>query len=300
MKNSDHKKRKKMFKHLLLVSSFIFCADAMELHELHMIRPHNKSDEVSISNAGTELTRSYEAHELGWVPAMYDASGLQDCMSKECFMVNALREIKERMTPANCSPRLQDSAEDIKELPACDGEHLFMGANLIGSFAALTTTLVMATSVKMPLPFPERLVSGSCVWVKLILNYTTGMEWADSCIVRSMKYDTPCNVTAAREAFNKNGGGQPQPSFCCYDIADKKCYEVGVDYNKNIYPAVHNQALWDAWKPFMIACPAILAVQLGYIGSIHLRRYLRHKEALIDVQAEPLLMQVSEFAQEEV
>lgn len=273
----------------MIISGFFSFAQGMELQ---LMGPYDKYDlEVHLNRSEEDLTRSYEAREMAWVPRMYEVSGLKGCMSRERFMVNALQKIRESMAATRCCPGLQDCVEGIKELPARDWESLFMGANLIGSFAALTTTLVMATNVKMPLPFPERLVSSSCVWAKLILNYTAGIEWANSCIVQSMQFDTPCNVTAAREAFNKNGGGVPQPSFCCYDIADSECHKVGLNYNKNIYPELHNQTLWDAWKPFMIACPAILAVQIGYVGGKKLRRYLRQNGRVpFTVAPSPLLL----------
>lgn len=283
-----------MIKRLLIASSFVFFAHAMELQ---LMGPYDRYDlEVHLNRSEEDLTRSYEARELGWVPAMYDASGLQDRMSKECFMVNALREIKERMAIARCCPELQDCVSDRPCVDSNDCESLFMGANLIGSTAAFAVTLAMAANAKMPLPFPERLVTTSCFMAQVTFNYTKGMEWAHSCIITSMKFDTPCNVTAAREEFNRNGGGLPQPSFCCYGIADQKCHEIGVDYNKNIYPELRQQAQWDAWKPFLIACPAILAVQLGYIGGKKLRRYLRQRpsQPFCVATGQSLLMQAEQ------
>lgn len=166
--------------------------------------------------------------------------------------------------------------------PLCDSddcESLFMGANFALSFTAFVWTAILGLNGgNKPLKFPERLVMGSCSIAKWIFNYTQGMEWADNCNIQSMKTDQPCNVTAAREEFNKNGGYFYDASACCYDMADPMCYQKGVEYNKQVYPALHQQAQWDAWKPFMIAAPAILAVQLGYIGGKKLRRYMRQRQ----------------------
>ena len=290
-----------MLKHILLISSFVFFASAMELKELHMMGPQNKSDKVSISAAQTELTRSYEGRQMGWVPAMYDASGLE-CMSRECFMVNALREIKERMTLVRCCPGLQDCVSDRPCVDSNDCESLFMGGNLTLSVATAIFTLVMGFNAQMPLKFPERLVAGSCAMTKYIFNYTQGMEWAEYCITNSMKLDKPCNVTAARQQFNQFGGPYSDASSCCYAQADPYCHKVGVYYNTYTYPEVYNQAQWDAFKPFMIACPAILAVQLGYIGSKKLRRWMRQRQApQFRVAAQqPLLIASGEAGQEEV
>jgi hypothetical protein len=284
-----------MFKPIVFVSTFVYFAGAMELQEMHIIGPHNKSDEVSLCSAQTELTRSYEARELGWVPAMYEASGLKECMSREFFMVNALREIKERMSVVACCPGLQDWCDERECASGDDCESLFMGANVSLSLTTLLVTAALGFNGKMPFKFPANLVDGSCVKAQLLLNYTAGRDWAHWCIDQSTKFNTPCNVTAAQESFNKTGHGLPQPSFCCYGIADQKCYEVGQSYNKNSYPALYSQAQWDAWKPFMIACPAILAVQLGYIGGKKLRRYFRHRSSNpLTVADATLLVQTKE------
>lgn len=284
-----------MFKPIVFVSTFVYFAGAMELQEMHIIGPHNKSDEVSLCSAQTELTRSYEARELGWVPAMYEASGLKECMSREFFMANALREIKERMAVASCCSGIQDCGEKQESFSAADCQDLFMGLNVSLSLATLLVTTALGFNGKMPYKFPENLVDGSCFKAQFLLNYTAGMDWAHWCIDQSTKFNIPCNVTAAQESFNKTGHGLPQPSFCCYGIADQKCYEVGQSYNKNSYPALYSQAQWDAWKPFMIACPAILAVQLGYLGGKKLRRYLRHRSSQpLTVADDPLLVQTKE------
>lgn len=268
-----------MFKQIVFLLTFVYFAGAMDLQQLHIKGPHDKTDEVSLCSAQTELTRSYEARELGWVPAMYEASGLKECMSKECFMVNALCEIKERMTIASCCSGIQDCGEKQESFSAADCQDLFMGLNVSFSLAAFVATMLMGFSGTMPHKFPENRVDGSCMTAQILFNYTAGMEWAHWCIAQSNKFDIPCNVKAAQESFNKTGHGLPQPSFCCYDIADQKCHEIGIEYNKNIYPELRQQAQWDAWKPFVIACPAIVAVQLGYLGGKKLRRYMRQRSS---------------------
>lgn len=282
-----------MLKQVMIISSFFSFAQGMELQ---LMGPYNNYDlEVQLNRLQEDLTRSYEARELAWVPAMYAASGLKECMSREFFMVNALREIKERMAVSSCCSGIQDCGEKQESFSAADCHDLFMGLNVSFSLAAFVATMLLGFAGKMPYKFPENLVDGSCFKAQFLLNYTAGMDWAHWCIDQSKKFNTPCNVTAAQESFNKTGHGLPQPSFCCYGIADQKCYEVGQSYNKNSYPALYSQAQWDAWKPFMIACPAILAVQLGYIGGKKLRRYFRHRSSNpLTVADATLLVQTKE------
>ena len=110
-----------------------------------------------------------------------------------------------------------------------------------------------------------------------VFGYNAGMEWVEIYNAMAMKTDIPCNVTAAREAFNKNGGGNPQPSFCCYDIADPLCYQKGLEYNQNVWPALHSQAVWDAWKPFIIAAPTVVAFQLACLAGYKIGRYMKKR-----------------------
>lgn len=286
-----------MFKKVILFTSFFSFVQAMEQHLIAF----QGNDEHAVNRREEDLVRAYEAHEMRWLPDMYEASGLSCQMSKPFFCVNALAKMKELMENARCCPGLQDCME---EMP--DGSVECCGFSLLaiegfGSFMALVMTLVHAVNApngpNKPWKFPEGRVQTSCMIAELLFNYTAGSEWAHDCIIQSMKIDQPCNVTASREAFNKNGGGYfYDASACCYDKADPVCYQEGLRYNKEVYPKLHSQEVWNAWKPFMIAAPTVVALNLGILAGYRLRRYLRERaRAPFRVAAtQPLLIDAEE------
>lgn len=276
-----------MLKQIIMISSFFSVINGLELR---MMGPYDRYDgEVGLSDPEDELARSSQAHDMSWLPQLYKASELTDRMSPNCFMVNALDKIKECMANTRCFPGLQDCAQDVECLPARDWESLFIGAELTASFTAIVWGILHAASGgNRPHKFPEGLIMGSCFKAREIFNYTLGMEWADWCITQSIKIDKPCNVTAARESFNKNGGGYfYDASACCYDTADPVCYQQGLAYNRDVYPALHEQAKWDAMKPLLVIIPIVLGIQLAYVGGIKLKRCLRdlRNEARVRMQA---------------
>lgn len=237
------------------------------LHEYSQSDQHK--DKLELSWPEVELEQRSTARAMSWLPALYDASGLKHCMSRECFMVNALQKIRESMANTRCCPGLQDCAQDVECLPARDWESLFMGANIFSSSAVALWTLIYGlTGPDKPLKFPETPVMGSCFRAEYIFGDSRGMEYAHDCQVSSYLINNPCNYTQL---------GAPRVSQCCFDIADPTCYQFGLRYNKETYPALHAQAVLDQWKPFFIAGTAIIIVQLGYYAGYKLRRYLKKR-----------------------
>jgi hypothetical protein len=241
-----------MFKRMLLVSNFVFFAHAMELQQLHIKGSHDKSDEASLCSAQTELTRSYEARELGWVPAMYQASGFSDRMSREFFCVNALAKIKEAITEQASRKLLQIGADlggsSVVE-DRSDRSVNWLAANISTSVAALMGTFIYKVNYeypqivfKKPLEVSTNLVMTSCLRLLGQLNQSWGMEWAHECIMKSNQYDAPCNVTAARIEFERNGKYFYDASACCFDHIDPACNKAMVDYMNTTYPLLYAAA----------------------------------------------------------
>jgi hypothetical protein len=238
--------------YLLLILSFTSLINAMEGQELHIIGPHDKSDSVSLSSAQTELTRSYEARKLAWLPRMYVASGFYDRMSREFFCVNALAKIKEAITEQASGKLLQVGADlggSSKIEDGSDRSANWLAANILTSFVALMGTFIYKVSCtypqiafKEPMKLGTYLVATSCLRLQGQLNQSWGMEWAHECIMKSNQYDAPCNVTAARIELERNGKYFYGASPCCFDKIDPVCNKAMVDYMNNTYPMLYASA----------------------------------------------------------
>lgn len=272
-------------KQIALSVAFFSCSGAMELQ---VVQYQQEQEGVALSNIEDELARSAQAHEMRWVPKMYEASGLSCQMTRPFFVVNALREIKECMENTRFCPALKDYKEEFSE-ETCNT--LLMLFNAIGSTVALTVTFSMGLAGLNPektLKYPEKVIDTSCFKAMVFFNDSRGMDWVNLCESKSKMYDKPYNYTHL---------GAFQVSNLCFTEGDLKCFQEGLRYNKEIYPALRAQALWDAWKPFMITVPSIAAIQLGIIAGYKIRRYLRHRA---QVPVQPLLVGQEIVATEEI
>ena len=141
------------FKKILLIASLFSNIGALEYQLLRRV----PSDEIAtIGHADTQLVGSYEAHEMRWVPEMYAASGLTNCMSKECFMINALAKIKESMDDYRCCPGLRDYVQSCN----VSKEEVFGGLfalNVTSSAFALLHNRYngLVNGAEKPMKFPE-------------------------------------------------------------------------------------------------------------------------------------------------
>lgn len=98
-----------MKKIFFLLISLIYNANTMSMQMVPLL-PYQKQNDLS--DAQAYLTRSFEAHEMSWLPRMYIASGFSQRMSREFFIINTLTKIKESMANARCCPGLQDCCPD--------------------------------------------------------------------------------------------------------------------------------------------------------------------------------------------
>lgn len=226
---------------------------ALELQELPMMREHDRTPVSVLSSAQTELIRSYEARELAWVPAMYEASGFSDRMTREFFCVNALAKIKEAITEQASHKLLQIGADlggsSVLEDRSARSVN-WLAANILTSFVALVGTYIYKVNYeyppqivfKKPLEVSTNLVANSCVRLQWQLNQSWGMEWAHECIMKSNQYDAPCNVTAAQIEFERNGKYFYDASACCFDHINPVCNKAMVDYMNITYPLLYAAA----------------------------------------------------------
>lgn len=253
-------------KQIVLSAIFFSCSGAMELQIIQNLQRQQEQEKIALSSVEDALAKAVLAHEMRWVPQMYEASGLSCQMSKPFFIVNALSEIKERMENTRCCPGLQDCVEECSQETCCTS---LMVCNVMGSTVAFALTLAMglaALNSECPRKYPERVVDTSCFKAEVFFNDSRGIDWINSCISQSKMNDKPYNYTQM---------GELQVSNLCFTQGDLKCFQEGLKYNKEIYPALRAQAVWDAWKPFMIAGPMVFGIQLALLVGYKLRRYMR-------------------------
>lgn len=290
-----------MIMHLLLILSFTSLINAMEPQELHLIGPQNKNDEVSISVAQTELTRAYEGRQMGWVHAMYDASGLSGCMSRECFMVNALAKMKKAITDEeNKLAVLKVGAylggESLMEEAPDNKCGLFAANCLVSGITLLATALYWINnpaSDDIHVSFPPSIrltpVQTSCNRLYLVLNETWGWDKYRECWDSSLAFEVPCNATAL---------GKGETSFCCWAKFDPECNKQIIYYMNNTYPVLHAQAqtLYEklyhhaklaAGTSFYIAAPTIVTLNLLFqLARYKYQRITRERAAASSVIAD--------------
>ncbi|GMU18992.1 MAG: hypothetical protein AMXMBFR12_01840 [Candidatus Babeliales bacterium] len=275
-------------KQIIVCAIFFSCMAAMELQVIQDRQKQQEREQVSLSSIEDELARSVHAHEMRWVPEMYEASGLSRQMTKPFFIVNALREIKERMENTRFCPALKDYTEEFSE-ETCNT--LLMLFNAVGSTVAFALTLswgLASLDAEKPRKYPEKVVDTSCFKADVFFNDSRGTDWINWCISQSKMNDKPYNNTQL---------GGVQVSNLCFAEGDLKCFQEGLRYNKEMYPVLRAQALWDAWGPFLITAPSIVAIQLGIIAGYKIRRYLRNRTC---VSVQPLLVGQEIVATEEI
>lgn len=276
-------------KQILLLTSFFSLAHAMELNFLVPVGAQHEA-EVNVNRHERQLVRSYETHEMSWLLRLYLASGFKQRMSREFFCVNALAKIQESIANARCYPGLHAWSGDELGMEGCG--LLLKGAFYGGSALALIITFCIGVSgPDKPWKFPEQIVQGACAKAKLIFNDTWGLDQVHGCMSQSSEFDIPCNYTRL---------GSMRGSFCCYDKYDPLCYQRGLNYNKEIYPILHSQAVRECWKPFVIDASIMAGLTLSAIGYYKLRRCLKQKRQLSLSHAIPMLEQVEVTASEDV
>lgn len=245
-----------------------------------------------INPAEVYLERSSREGVMNWLPALYDASGLSYCMSKECFMVNALVKIKEAITNEENKLACLRVCADLGGSSLLEDEQpyspsLLFGVNtLVSGMGLLNTFLYMMTDPVVSVAYPRSIritpVQTSCSRLFLVFNQTWGMDWYRECWDKSFAFNKPCNGTAL---------GYGPTSFCCWDKVDPACNKQIVDYMNTTYPqlyvqadALHekllNQAKLSVAMPFYIAAPTVITLNLLFqLARYKYRRIMRERNA---------------------
>ncbi len=212
---------------------------AMSQHSAEQAPQHHL---IQLNLQEKNLVQSYQAHCMAWLPALYEASGLSQSMSKECFMVHALREIKKAITDEqNRLAILKAGAylggESLTQEER-DGKDYLCAANFFVSGLTLLSALLYwgaPDDIQVSYPPSIRLtpVQTSCARLYYALNETWGWDNYKDCWYGSLKLNTPCNATAL---------GQGETSFCCWARFDPECNRRIINYMNNTYPVLYEQA----------------------------------------------------------
>lgn len=235
------------------------------------------------------LEKDSAARAMSWLPALYNSSGLASCMSKECFMVNALAKIKDAI--ANEENRLLALrvCADLARVPLVADEQsprrtllpancAVSGLALFGTFLYKYINTDPIISVKYPRQVYIPPVQTSCERIYMYLGQTWGTDWAHECIMKSWEINAPCNTSAI---------GRPDTSFCCWAKVDPLCNEVIVDYMNNTYPALYSaaenlysnlkdQAIRATSMPFYITASTVVTLNLLFQLAGYKYRKMMH------------------------
>lgn len=269
---------------------------------------------VSLSSIEKRLVESSTANSMNWLARFYIASGFSQQMSRECFCVNALAKMKEAIVQEENRLALAalkvgaslGTVTEIKEgypdndLSPWTLSPLFAINCLISAFALVGAWLYKNSyddseiSVAYPMDVSITPVQQSCQRIYGYLNQKWGQEWAHECIMKSMQYDSPCNVTAAREEFLRNRDFFYDASHCCFDKIDPTCNQFIVNYMNNTYPVLYAQAenlyanltrvrdlaIKAKAVPFHIVVPTVVTLNLLFqLAGYKYRRIMRERAA---------------------
>ena len=273
----------------------------------YFINPIAQQHIVHLNYQENTLARSSQAHSMSWLPALYDASGLSGCMSKGCFMVNALAKMKEAITSeenrlaclkvgadlAGVS-LIVDEQPNTRSYALCLANYVISGVLFFGTLWYKNSYDDSVISVTYPRHADITPVQTSCSRIKWYFNQTWGMDWAQECIMKSKQYDFPCNVTAAKIEFEKNGHYFYDASACCFDKIDPLCNQVIVNYMNNTYPVLYAQAenlyahltylkdqiIKARAIPITVVVPSMVTLNLLFqLAGYKYRRIMREKTA---------------------
>lgn len=292
-----------------LFMNMLCCAQEKEIKQLVAMQSSvSQDDQISDKDAQTfklsrpeiELEKQSTAQSMSWLPALYDASGLSHCMSRECFMVNALAHIKEAITKEeNKVAVLKVGAylggESLTEETPDSKCGLFAANCLVSSITLLATALYWINNpaaddidVKFPPSIRLTPVQTSCNRLYLVLNDTWGWDKYRECWDSSLTLNVPCNATAM---------GKGETSFCCWAKFDPECNKQIIYYMNSTYPELYAQAqtlydkLYDhaklaAGTSFYIAAPLIITSNIVFqLARYKYRRIMRERAAPVNEEA---------------